>query len=83
MEFKKRNNNLPRVYLPEKGDIFAIDIMTLDFFHFKQICEQFMPIRIEEKKIPIKKWLPFIKKKRRYVVCEFTGNETQISAVER
>lgn len=76
MEFEKGQNNLARVYLPEKGDIFAIDIMALDFFHFKMICEQFKPIRVEEKKIAIKKWLPFIKKKHRYVVCEFVGNET-------
>lgn len=76
MEYEKGCNNLPRVYLPEKGDIFAIDIMALDFCRLKLICEQFEPIRVEEKKIPIKKWLPFIKKKRRYVVCEFTGNET-------
>ena len=76
MEFEKGQNNLARVYLPEKGDIFAIDIMALDFSHFKMICEQFMPVKIEEKKIPITKWLPFIKKKRRYIVCEFTGSKT-------
>lgn len=74
MEFKKGQNSLPRVYLPEKGDIIAIDIMALDFFAFKLICEQFKPIKIEEKKVPIKKWLPFIKKKHRYVVCEFCGD---------
>lgn len=74
MEFKKGQNNLARAYLPEKGDIIAIDIMALDFLAFKLICEQFKPIRMEEKKIPVKKWLPFIKKKHRYVVCEFSGN---------
>lgn len=76
MEFKREQNNLARAYLPKKGDIIAIDITALDFLAFKLICEQFKPIRVEEKKIAIKKWLPFIKKKHRYVVCEFVGNET-------
>ncbi len=76
MEFKKGQNNLTRVYSPQKGDIISVDIMALNFLAFKLICEQFKPRRVEEKKIAIKKWLPFIKKRHRYVVCEFVGNET-------
>lgn len=76
MDYKRGQNNLTRVYSPQKGDIISVDIMALDFLAFKLICKQFKPIRVEEKKIAIKKWLPFIKKKHRYVVCEFVGDET-------
>ena len=31
MEFKREQNNLARAYLPQKGDIIAVDIMALDF----------------------------------------------------
>ena len=76
MEFKKGRNNLPRVYLPEKGDIFSVDMSALDLMALNLIyTQQFKPIKIEEYKRPIKRWLPFIKKRHKYVVCEFIGDK--------
>lgn len=72
MEISKAKNQTVRLFLPKNGDRLCIDISVIDLPFLRGIFNQnFIPLEIYEEKIPIKKYLPFIKKKYKYLVYEF------------
>lgn len=72
MEFIKAKNQTARLFRPENGDRLCIDISGINLpFLWGIFNQNFIPLEIYEKKIPIKKYLPFIKKKHKYIVYEF------------
>ena len=79
VEFVKAKYDFSRLALLNNGDRFKIDVSTLDLNSLWFIFNQnFIPLGVCEKKIPIRKWLPFIKKTHKYIVFEFQGCETSV-----
>lgn len=71
-EFINAKKGFPRLACLQNGDRFHIDVLAIDttilWFIFNQ---NFIPLGVCEKKTPIRKWLPFIKKTHKYIVFEF------------
>lgn len=74
IEFFRSNNNLIRACELKKNDKFSIAMSALDFTTLTMIFnQQIVPTEIKDVKVPIKKWLPFIKKKVKYIDFTFVG----------
>lgn len=73
-EFYKSNNCLARAYELKKGDRFSVAVSALDLIALTLLFNQeIVATDMKETRIPIKKWLPFIKKKVKYVEFAFLG----------
>jgi len=73
-EFYKSNNRSVRAYELKKGDRFSVAVSALDLMTLTLLFNQeIVATDIKEARIPIRKWLPFINKKVKYVEFAFLG----------